>query len=81
MSGSEVNIITERAENGSLYQLLHAHQKDRNQLNMKLKLKIAQQIATAMHYLHSQGSPIIHGHLNSHNVMVNFEKNHVNKPS
>jgi len=60
----------ERAENGSLHHLLHGFQKDKTQLNMKLKLKIAQQICTAMHFLHSQGPPIIHGHLTTHNIMV-----------
>jgi serine/threonine protein kinase len=71
VSGSEINILLVREENGSLFQLLH--KKDNNkgsQINLKLKYKIAKEIATGMHFLHSQETPIVHGHLTSQNILV-----------
>lgn len=52
--------------NSSLYTTLH---EEKRQLDLRIKISIARQIATCITQLHAQEKA--HGHLTSHNIMMN----------
>ena len=60
-------IVTEYEHNGSLFKLLH---RNKVQLDISQKLRIALDIAIGMHYLHTSKPPIIHGDLKSPNLLL-----------
>lgn len=60
-------IITEYMARGSLYDIIHNPQV---RLNNQLVKKVAESVALAMSYLHSQQPAIVHKDLKSHNILV-----------
>ncbi len=66
-NSDEIWIITEFLAKGSLFKILH--NRDIN-LAGEIRLKIAQDVARGMNYLHKMEPPIIHRDLKSHNLLV-----------
>ena len=60
-------IVTEYEPHGSLFKLLH---RNKAQLDIPQKLKIALDVAIGMHYLHTSKPPIVHGDLKSPNLLL-----------
>jgi serine/threonine protein kinase len=65
-----LGVVHPLMENGSLYDALHVSKAD---LNYNDRLQIARQIAQCMEELHQLG--VYHGHLTSHNVLMDEEFN------
>jgi serine/threonine protein kinase len=65
-----LGVVHPLMENGSLYDALHVDKAD---LNYNDRLQIARQIAQCMEELHQLG--VYHGHLTSHNVLMDEELN------
>jgi serine/threonine protein kinase len=71
MPNGEVAVLTEFCPLGSLFDLLHnGSASSLAALTMKVRLKMAIDIARGMTYLHSQKPPMIHQDLKSMNVLV-----------
>lgn len=73
MSGSELWILLELCEKGSLYRMIDSgyftsHKKDDDVDKYKEILKIIRQIADGLNYLHSMD--IIHGDLSANNILM-----------
>ncbi|CAI4229117.1 unnamed protein product [Auanema sp. JU1783] len=65
---SQFAIITEFAENGSLFTILH---EQKRVLEPAFRLRISYDVAQGMRYLHDAASkPVIHRDLNSHNILI-----------
>ena len=60
-------IVTEFVERGSLHEILH---NPNETFEWPLRLKIAQQTAAGVLYLHSRSSPIVHRDLKSENILL-----------
>lgn len=60
-------LIYEYMPKGSLYQFLY---NDKTDIDWTLIVKLAQEVAEGMRYLHSQNPPIIHGSLVSKNIFI-----------
>lgn len=63
-----LGIVTPMMSNGSLYDALHVTKRP---FSLQEKLKIMRDVARCMTQLHESG--MCHGHLSSHNVMLNEE--------
>lgn len=65
-------IVFELMSQGSLYNLLHLKKNTVN-LSVEERLRIAKDVATVFHYMHSLG--IVHRDLKSHNILVDEHNN------
>lgn len=65
-----IDLITQYLPNGSLYAALHEKQM---LLTFSDKLRIAREIAISLRFLHREGW--FHGHLSSHNILLDSEWN------
>jgi len=65
-------LITEHAENGSLYSCLYNSRgaKIPVKFSFTKKMKIIEEIAKGMHYLHTHNPPVYHFDLKSSNIML-----------
>jgi serine/threonine-protein kinase CTR1 len=64
---SSISWIAEYVEKGSLHEALHDPSE---QMEWHLRLKIAQQTAAGVLYLHSRSTPIVHRDLKSENILL-----------
>ena len=62
-------IISEYYKNGSLANLL----KTQKNLDFEIKAKIAMELCSILQKFHSYDPPLIHGHLNSYNILLDEE--------
>src|SRR5690554_2424323 len=62
-------IVTELAENGSLYDVIHKHPEDLE--SWQRVVGICLESARGMAYLHAQSPPILHRDLKSQNILLN----------
>mmetsp|Transcript_13421 Transcript_13421/g.26753 ORF Transcript_13421/g.26753 Transcript_13421/m.26753 type:complete len:588 (+) Transcript_13421:217-1980(+) len=68
---SSLCIVSEYMTKGSLFKILHSNnEKERVNLTLGQKLKMACDVAVGMHYLHTSSPPIIHGDLKSPNLLL-----------
>lgn len=64
------SMVTELMEKGTLYEVLH-NSRCNNELPWPMRLKIAEDIAKGLNYLHEQKPPIIHRDLKSQSILLN----------
>ena len=57
----------------SLFQLIHEQQLNK-QISYLDKIVIIRELSRILFNIHSLGIPIVHGHLTSHNIFVEFDK-------
>lgn len=69
-SNNELYLIFEDYNHGSLTSLIRKSNEKNGILSFQLKAKFASQIANSMRELHNRKDPIIHGHLNSNNILL-----------
>ena len=69
-SGAELSILTELCERGSISDMYRREGKPELSTHRPLALKLAQDMARGMAYLHGRDPPIVHGDLKSPNVLV-----------
>ena len=69
-SGAELSILTELCERGSISDMYRQEGKPELSTHRPLALKLAQDMARGMAYLHGRDPPIVHGDLKSPNVLV-----------
>lgn len=66
LTSQAIWIVSELCSHGSLRMFLDSER----QLPVKLRIRLALQVAEGMTYLHHQEPPIIHRNLTSHNILV-----------
>ena len=66
----ELYLIFEDYSHGSLTSLIRQSNEKSGILSFQLKAKFASQIANSMRDLHNRTPPIVHGHLNSNNILL-----------
>ena len=64
---SQFAIVTQLAEGGSLFGLLH---EERLPLDAENRLRVSRDVASGMADLHRLSVPILHRDLNSHNILL-----------
>ncbi|KVH99751.1 Protein kinase, ATP binding site-containing protein [Cynara cardunculus var. scolymus] len=67
ISPQPLGIVTELLPRGSLFQMLHPNP---SQLNWRIRLGMAVDVAKGMSYLHHRKPPIVHRELNSSNLFI-----------
>ncbi|KAL3669841.1 hypothetical protein V7S43_005218 [Phytophthora oleae] len=73
-SVSDLCVVQEFMEGGDLRSLLDRYKTDRHPVGFdREKTNIAMQICSALAYMHSLSSPVIHSNLKSRNVLLNGE--------
>ncbi|RCV20121.1 hypothetical protein SETIT_4G030700v2 [Setaria italica] len=64
-------LVYEYIPNGTLFQFIHGNHGSRPPVSLEARLKIAQESAEALSYLHlSTNSPIVHGDVKSLNILL-----------
>ncbi|XP_033114897.1 serine/threonine-protein kinase TNNI3K-like [Anneissia japonica] len=67
-------LVTEYISGGSLFSVLHEHKR---LIEMSSKLQVALDVAKGMEYLHTAHQPVLHGDLNSYNILLTGSGNAV----
>jgi len=64
-------LVYEYIPNGTLFQLIHGNHGGRQPISLEARLKMAQESAEALSYLHlSTNRPIVHGDVKSLNILL-----------